>query len=161
MAVDQTAVESWCSVAEAATRLGLPERAIYRQVATQVLRARRDESGALLVCLDDEFEQPEAPATDRLAVKRQAETALTPERARALTEFASGLLNPLVSRLAQQEEVIREQAEEIGRLRSQIEIASESDDHLAPAFARQMAELALIREEIERLSVRPRWWPFG
>lgn len=158
MAVEEAATERWLSVAEAANELGLPERAIYRRIATQSLRARRDEHGALLVCVDDYGrEENDAP---RLTVPDER-IALTPERARALTQFASGLVEPLVGRLAQQEAIIREQAEELGRLRAKIELAEETDERLAPAFARQLAELAAIREEIEQLSRRRRWWPFG
>lgn len=154
------ATDRWLSVGDAAAELGLPERAVYRQIATQALRARRDERGALQVCLDEAAGvAPEGlPA---LAVQEDHQTALTPERARALSELASGLLGPLVGRLAQQDAVIREQAEEIGRLRARHEQAGEAEDRLAPAFARQLAELAAIREEIEQLTNRPRWWPFG
>jgi hypothetical protein len=41
-----------CNLAEAAGQLGLPERAIYRQIATEALRARRGQFGSLLVCFD-------------------------------------------------------------------------------------------------------------
>ena len=159
VAVNDVATGHWCSVAEAANQLGLPERAVYRKIATQMLRARRDERGALLVCLDDQA--PAGSDTVGLAPRQEHTAALTPDRARALTEFASGLMDPLVARLAQQEAVIREQAEELGRLRAQLELSSDTERRLAPAFARQMAELAAIREEIERLVDRPRWWPFG
>lgn len=158
MAVEEAAPERWLSVAEAASELGLPERAIYRRIATQALRARRDERGALLVCVSDLDRGLERDASVPLPDER---LPLTPERARALTQFASGLVEPLVSRLAQQEAIIREQAEELGRLRAKIELAEDTDERLAPAFARQLAELAAIREEIEQLARRRRWWPFG
>jgi len=159
VAVNEVATGRWFSVAEAATRLGVPQRAIYRGIATQALRARRDSHGVLLVCLDDQTRL--ASQTNGVVQEVTPNSALTPDRARALTEFASGLMGPLVSRLAQQEAIIREQAEELGRLRARMEGASETENRLAPAFARQIAELAAIREEIERLADRPRWWPFG
>jgi hypothetical protein len=159
VAVNGAAATRWCSVAEAAQELGVPERAIYRRIATQSLRARRDEQGALLVCLDSGA-APE-PAVSRLSLLEDHDAGLTPDRARVLTEFASGLLEPLVSRLAQQEAIIREQAEELGRLRARAELTGETDERLAPAFARQLSELAAIREEIESLASRRRWWPFG
>ena len=160
VAVNEISASRWCSVAEAAAELGVPERAIYRRIATQALRARRDEQGALLVCLEDSLAEV---TSGRLisAVTIERETSLTPERARALTEFASGLVEPLVSRLSQQESVIRDQAEELGRLRARFELAGETEDRLAPAFARQLAELAAIREEIEGIGSKRRWWPFG
>ena len=166
MAVNEAIAGRWMSVAEAATELGLPERAIYRRIATQGLRARRDESGSLLVCLVEGAAGPE-PAdpgqSPTLAVhnERDRGLGLTPDKARALTEFATGLVDPLIGRLAQQEAVIREQAEELGRLRARTDLARDTDDRLAPAFTRQLAELAAIREEIEKLSGRHRWWPFG
>jgi hypothetical protein len=147
-------------VGEAAAELGLPERAVYRQIAAQALRARRDERGALQVCLD-ETASALSDQTSILAAQEERQTALTPERARALSELASGLLGPLVERLAHQDTVIREQAEEIGRLRAHGEQVGEAADRLAPAFARQLAELAAIREEIEQLASRRRWWLFG
>ena len=167
MAVNEAATAGrWVSVAEAATELGLPERAIYRRIATQSLRARRDAQGALLVCLDDSSTTDDGRRTPengngRLALQGERGTGLTTERARALSEFASGLLDPLVTRLSEQETVIREQAEEIGRLRARQDYAQETEDRLAPAFTRQLAELAAIREEIERLGSRRRFWPFG
>lgn len=130
------------------------------------MRARRDEQGALLVCLDgvqpaDGNANGGVVTRTRVGLLDERDSALTPERARALTEFATGLLDPMVGRLAQQEEVIREQAEEIGRLQARLEIqVNDPTEKLAPAFARQMAELAAIREEIERLSSKRRWWPF-
>jgi hypothetical protein len=166
VAVNEAATAGrWVSVAEAATELGLPERAIYRRIATQSLRARRDEQGALLVCLDDPAAEggrrPADEGNGRLALQGERGTGLTTERARALSEFASGLLDPLVTRLSEQETIIREQAEEIGRLRARQDYARETEDRLAPAFTRQLAELAAIREEIERLGSRRRFWPFG
>jgi hypothetical protein len=162
VAVNEATAGRWVSVVEAATELGLPERAIYRRIATQVLRARRDEHGGLLVCLDgDAGDQVVEPSNPPLSVQAERGLTLTPERARALSEFATGLLDPLVTRLSEQEAVIREQAEEIGRLRARQDLAQETDDRLAPAFTRQLAELAAIREEIERLANRRRWWPFG
>lgn len=164
MAVNETAAGRWVSVAEAATALGLPERAIYRRIATQAMRARRDEQGALMVCLDDSVDDARRapdPGGSRLLAAGDRTGALAAERVRALGEFASGLLDPLVSRLTEQETVIREQAEEIGRLRARQEVARETEDRLAPAFTRQLAELAAIREEIERLGARRRFWPFG
>jgi hypothetical protein len=162
VAVNEATAGRWVSVAEAAGELGVPERAVYRRIATQALRARRDEQGALLVCLDDPGPGPTAePSSPRLALQGERGVGLTPERARALSEFATGLLDPLVGRLSEQEAIIRDQAEEIGRLRARQELARESEDRLAPAFTRQLAELAAIREEIEQLSRRRRWWPFG
>lgn len=166
MAVNETAaIGRWVSVAEAATALGLPERAIYRRIATQAMRARRDEQGALLVCLDDSSSPDARPTMDlgspRLPAQGERGGALTAERVRALGEFATGLLDPLVRRLTEQETTIRAQAEEIGRLRARQDQAQETEDRLAPAFTRQLAELAAIREEIERLGSRRRFWLFG
>src|SRR5919202_5070612 len=110
------------SVAEAATELGVPERAIYRRIATQVLRARRDEQGALLVCLDEEGGGLDSSSPHPVAPPERG-LALTPERARALSEFATGLLDPLVTRLSEKEAVIRDQSEEIGRLRARQDLA--------------------------------------
>ena len=160
VAVNEATAGRWGSVAEAAGELGVPERAVYRRIATQVLRARRDEQGGLLVCLDDE-PGPGEPGGASVAARPERGVALTPERARALSEFATGLLDPLVNRLSEQEAVIRDQAEEIGRLRARQDLARETEDRLAPAFTRQLAELAAIREEIEQLASRRRWWPFG
>jgi hypothetical protein len=151
----------WCSVGEAATALGMPERAIYRQIATHGLRARRDAQGALQVCLDGESTAAPPGAFPTIPTSPPRETGLSPERARALTEFATGLVEPLVGRLGQQDQVIREQAEELGRLRAKLELLGEGGEHLAPHFARQLAELAAIREEIEGISRKRRWWPFG
>ena len=154
MAVHEAAIGRWFSVAEAAAELGVPERSIYRRIATQALRARRGEEGGLQVYLEEA--RPEPASSSSLKVPMERETVLTPERARALTEFANGLLSPLVARLAEQEAVIREQAAELGELRARGNV----EDRLAPVFARQMAELAAIREEIEHFGKRRRWWPF-
>ena len=151
----------WCSVGEAAAALGLPERAIYRQIATHGLRARRDAQGSLQVCLEAQAAPVPIGAPPPAPTKTSTDTGLIPERARALTSFATGLVEPLVSRLSQQDEVIREQAEELGRLRAKLELLGEGGDHLAPHFARQLAELAAIREEIEGINRKRRWWPFG
>jgi hypothetical protein len=158
VAVNEAVSGRWCTVAEAATEMSVPERTIYRRIATQTLRARRDESGALLVCLDGGAEVE--PAASRPSAPDAREFGLTVDRARALTEFAGALMEPLVERLSQQELVIRTQAEELGRLRARAELASEVEERLAPGFARQLAELAAIREEIETLNTRKRWWPF-
>jgi hypothetical protein len=96
-----------------------------------------------------------------LAVQGDRGLSLTPDKARALTEFATGLVDPLMSRLSEQEAIIRQQAEELGRLRARDDVARETNERLAPAFTRQLAELAAIREEIEKLGGRRRWWPFG
>ena len=158
MAVNGTATGRWFSIAAAATELGLQERAIFRQIATQKLQARRDRRGALLVYLE-EHDQNEAGCVSTPSLD-QREIVLAPDCSRALTEFATGLMDPLVSRLAEQESVIRAQAEELGRLRARSDAQQESEDRLAPALTRQMAELAAIREEIMRLGTRRRWWPF-
>jgi hypothetical protein len=158
VAVDQTATGHWLSVAAAATELGLPERAVYRQIATRRLRARRDERGALLVCLDGET--PVVPGYASASPFAERETLLTPDRARALSEFATALMDPLISRLAEQEAIIRSQSEELGRLRSRDSLLEETEARLAPTLTRQLAELAAIREEIELLGTRRRWWPF-
>jgi hypothetical protein len=146
----------WLSVAQAATELGLSERLIYRQIATQTVRARRDEEGALQVLLEDGL--PHDKISPGLTLPLGEDEALTPSRARALTDFATGLMQPLVSRLAQQEKVIREQAEELGRLRARTEL--EADSRVGPALEHQLSELAAIREEVEHLGSRRRWWPF-
>lgn len=164
MAVNEAVAGRWVRVAEAVTALGLPERAIYRRIATQAMRARRDEQGALLVCLDDswtdEARRSVEHGSSRLPVAGER-GALTAERVRALCEFATGLLDPLVTPLTEQEAIIREQAEQIGRLRARQDFVRETEDRLAPAFTRQLAELAAIREEIERLATRRPLWPFG
>jgi hypothetical protein len=147
----------WLSVAQAATELGLSERLIYHQIATQTFRARRDEEGALQILL--EAGQPHDETSTGLTLPLEEEEALTPSRARALTDFATGLMQPLVSRLAQQEKIIREQAEELGRLRARTEL--EADGRVGPALEHQLTELAAIREEIEHLGRRRRWWPFS
>lgn len=161
LAVNEATADRWISVAEAASELGLPERAIYRRIATQAMRARRDDSGGLLVCVDEGATADLEPPSARLAVQGDRGLSLTPDKARALTEFATGLVDPLMSRLSEQEAIIRQQAEELGRLRARDDVARETNERLAPAFTRQLAELAAIREEIEKLGGRRRWWPFG
>jgi hypothetical protein len=158
LAVNGTATGRWCSIAAAAAELGLPERVIYRRIATQTLQARRDRRGALLVYLDEQ-DRTETGGVSTPSLD-QREMLLAPDHSRALTEFATGLMNPLVSRLAEQESVIRAQAEELGRLRARADAQVETEDRLAPTLDRQMAELAAIREEIMRLGTRRRWWPF-
>jgi hypothetical protein len=158
MALNDADASRWLSVAEAANELGLSEPAIYRHIATHTLQAQRDDEGMLRVLLEDGLELSE-PIRGR-PTHDQDETTLTPNRARALTDFATGLMEPLVSRLAQQEAVIREQAEELGRLRTRAELAKEQEG-LAPDLARQVVELATIRQEVERLGKQRRWWPFN
>jgi hypothetical protein len=158
MVLNDAGSSRWLSIAEAAGELGLSEPAIYRYIATHTLQARRDQEGTLRVLFEDGMELPE-PVRARPTHDELDETALTPSRARALTEFATGLMEPLVTRLAQQEAVIREQAEELGRLRGQAEL-SKAEERRAPDLARQLDELATIRQEVERLSRRRRWWPF-
>jgi hypothetical protein len=158
MALNEADASRWLSIAEAANELGLSEPAIYRHIATHTLQAQRDDEGMLRVLLEDGTELSE-PARGR-PNQDQDETALTPNRARALTDFATGLMEPLVSRLAQQEAVIREQAEELGRLRTRAELAKEQQ-RPAPDLADQMAELTTIRQEVERLGKHRHWWPFS
>lgn len=150
--------QRWVSVSQAAMELGVPERVVYRRVATQALRARRAEDGSLLICPDG----PVGPETAVDPVPRDTGVAaVVAEPTRALVELAQSLVTPLVGRLAEQEETIRLQAEELGRLRAQVEAANAARARLAPLLDTQARELTTLRTQVERLvAARRRWWPF-
>ena len=69
--------------------------------------------------------------------------ALAPDiqRAEAMASYSRSLLEPLVARLAEQEQIIREQAEDLGRLRAELEHAREPPrPHQTATGARETAE---------------------
>ncbi len=70
--------------------------------------------------------------------------ALAPDlqRAEAMARYSRALLEPLVARLAEQEQIIREQAEDLGRLRAELEHAREGPTarHQTATDAREAAE---------------------
>ncbi|MCC7105555.1 MAG: hypothetical protein IT307_10465 [Chloroflexi bacterium] len=146
----------WLTVSQAALELGVPERVIYRRVATQTMRATRAPDGALLVAPD-----ASAPGQAGLELEAVDPNSIAQDRTRSLAEMAGSIVEPLVNRLAQQEETIRQQAEELGKLRAQVEVASAARARLAPLLETQSRELAALRSEVERLSTpRRSWWPF-
>ena len=70
--------------------------------------------------------------------------ALAPDiqRAEAMASYSRSLLEPLVARLAEQEQIIREQAEDLGRLRAELEHA-----RVAPTARHQTATAANLTAE--------------
>jgi len=70
--------------------------------------------------------------------------ALAPDiqRAEAMASYSRSLLEPLVARLAEQEQIIREQAEDLGRLRAELEHArvAPTARHQTVTGARETAE---------------------
>jgi len=69
--------------------------------------------------------------------------ALAPDlqRAEAMASYSRSLLEPLVARLAEQEQIIREQAVDLGRLHAELEYAREPPrPHQTPTAANLTAE---------------------
>ncbi len=121
---------------EAAAVLGVSLNTLRRRIAAGQVRAdrvQRPQGHVWQVYLDDA-----APCRDRADGTVQRDGAGTVQqppadlmRAEAMATYTRSLLEPLVARLAEQEQIIRSQAEEVGALRAQL--AAAEDRLHAPA----------------------------
>ncbi len=136
-----------CTLQEAAAVLGVSLNTLRRKIRSGEVaaeRVRRPQGYVWRVELPED--QPagqqsagtlplEAPGT----LQQQAPDL---QRAEAMASYSRALLEPLVARLAEQEQIIREQAEDLGRLRAELEHAREGPTarHQTATDARGTAE---------------------
>jgi len=125
------------SVQEAATALGVSVNTIRRWIKGG--RIPHEKLATPAGYAYRVYPQRVPPAGTRREVP-----ALAPDlqRAEAMASYSRSLLEPLVARLAEQEQIIREQAEDLGRLRAELEHArvAPTARHQTATAARETAE---------------------
>jgi excisionase family DNA binding protein len=113
-----------CTLQEAAAALGVSLNTLRRRIRSGEIRAervRRPQGHVWRVYLPGE--QPAGQHSSQNSAGTLQQPPADIQRAEAMASYSRSLLEPLVARLADQEQIIREQAEEIGRLRSELDHA--------------------------------------
>jgi excisionase family DNA binding protein len=123
---------------EAAAVLGISLNTLRRRIAAgqvRAERARRPQGHVWRVYLgtDERSEQHAEQHAEQEAEQDAGSTLQEPPtdvlRAEAMATYTRSLLEPLVNRLAEQERTIRDQAEELGRLRERVATLQAPESH--------------------------------
>jgi hypothetical protein len=130
---------------EAAAALGISLNTLRRRIDAGQVRAERvsrPQGHVWRVYLDADHRADQR--AEQGATQDAGSTLPQPPgdilRAEAMATYTRSLLEPLVSRLAEQERTIREQAEELGRLRERVAMLDSPNPHQSAIAANLTAQ---------------------
>lgn len=164
--------DDWCSVAEAARRLGVTPTAIRNRIRRGTLRTKPNGNIGHLVHLPRPEPVPLTPADtvpgtvppDALAALDRATDALVAELRGRLSELQARLASADAERMASQREAAQERAqaaEERARLQTALSDTGQRLARLSEAreadTERHRTEVEELRQRLHELRSRP-WW---
>jgi hypothetical protein len=148
---DAVETGEWVSIDDAAARLRVTTRTLYRRLSRGYLQRRTGADGRLEVWVAVTSSADVSPDTSR-----QAETGDQAERAIILAErlnlAVAQQVSPILEQLAAAHATIREQAEELGRLRERLDHVERERRDMSPEPSRHPNHL-------EESPPCP-WWAF-
>jgi hypothetical protein len=132
---DTVETGEWTSIEDAAARLRVTTRTLYRRLSRGYLQRRTGPDGRLEVWV------PVTPGADVSPdTSRQAEAGDRAGRAIVLAErlnlAVAQQVGPILEQLAAANAIIREQAEELGQLRERLEHAERERRDMSPETSR-------------------------
>lgn len=117
---------AWLPLRPALAHLGIAERTLYRRIDRGELRTQKDGPRLLVWCAGAEPIEADATPDRQIVAHAPADVALALYQ--RVEELAAARQVPLLARIDEKDATIREQAEEIGRLRERLEAAERVAD---------------------------------